>query len=500
MNEQQYLDICQACDSVLLEASSNNERVATHWLHVIREHPAFLNAYEDLVLTRPVYKSVFLRCLRILRNAVSLCLILWKGLRTSNYYWCSSGHLPKCADIVIVSHIVNVSHAGKNNDFYFGELPDRLARSGKSVIVVIINHTDSDGAILAASWRKSAVPRVVLGHNVGFGEELILRRKLKKESWKLFQLARRERRGLIRAVYKRAALEVLSGASIGNLRRSFQIGALLNNCKAKSIMVTYEGHVWERLTFSVARETSPGIRCHGYAHGAIFRLQHAIRRNRSKKYNPDHIFTSGSVAKDQLRAVDALRDIGISVLGSARKLQIKPEVLSGIIDSAERPACLVIPDGLITECRVMFAFSLECARSMPEIDFIWRVHPAIDFKTVFSGVKMFRTLPPNIYLSSNDVDSDIYKSKWALYRGSTLIIQAVANGLRPIYLSLQNELTLDPLYELKNGKAIVTDVQDFQQVVVADLEKVQDEIFVELANLKNYAESFYMPLDYKQLI
>ena len=94
----------------------------------------------------------------------------------------------------------------------------------------------------------------------------------------------------------------------------------------------------------------------------------------------------------------------------------------------------------------------------------------------------------------------IYKPKWALYRGATLIIQAAANGLRPIYLSLQNELTLDPLYELKNGKAIVTDVQDFQQVVVADLEKVQDEIFVELANLKNYAESFYMPLDYKQLI
>ena len=39
MNEQQYRQLCKACDRVLMEQVSTIERIAISWLHVIREHP-----------------------------------------------------------------------------------------------------------------------------------------------------------------------------------------------------------------------------------------------------------------------------------------------------------------------------------------------------------------------------------------------------------------------------------------------------------------------------
>ena len=45
ITEPQYLELCKACDQILLAQDSTAERVAISWLHVIREHPAFLPKY-----------------------------------------------------------------------------------------------------------------------------------------------------------------------------------------------------------------------------------------------------------------------------------------------------------------------------------------------------------------------------------------------------------------------------------------------------------------------
>jgi hypothetical protein len=50
-------------------------------------------------------------------------------------------------------------------------------------------------------------------------------------------------------VYREAAIQALSNSTANNLRLKMQISDLLRLVKPRFIMVTYEGHAWERLIF-----------------------------------------------------------------------------------------------------------------------------------------------------------------------------------------------------------------------------------------------------------
>ena len=80
--------------------------------------------------------------------------------------------------------------------------------------------------------------------------------------------------------------------------------------------------------------------------------------------------------------------------------------------------------------------------------FIWRLHPIITFEFLF---KKFipKSNSKNIILSNNSLEEDIYNSKCALYRGTTAIFTAVANGVYPIYYNRIDTISTDPLYEVE---------------------------------------------------
>ena len=45
LQEKQYIDLCDACDKVLISSSKIKECVAIDWLHIVRAHPEFLRKY-----------------------------------------------------------------------------------------------------------------------------------------------------------------------------------------------------------------------------------------------------------------------------------------------------------------------------------------------------------------------------------------------------------------------------------------------------------------------
>jgi hypothetical protein len=111
--------------------------------------------------------------------------------------------------------------------------------------------------------------------------------------------------------------------------------------------------------------------------------------------------------------------------------------------------CLVLPEGIVEECRILFTFSLSCARACPEVRFIWRLHPIMSFDKLVRRVPVLGNLPSNIEISAQTFEEDIARSSWALYRGSTAVVTAAANGVTPIYLEQPGELSIDPLFEIR---------------------------------------------------
>ena len=80
-------------------------------------------------------------------------------------------------------------------------------------------------------------------------------------------------------------------------------------------------------------------------------------------------------------------------------------------------------------------------------------------------------------------------STYVLYRGSTVAISAISEGLIPIYVDNGDEQDLDPLYKCSEGKYIVKDSHEF---FIAISEKINNEV---LCSLKRHGRSLFSPID-----
>lgn len=447
-------------------------------------------------------RSAGSHCLRVIRNHAAWLRQIVRALHSNGANWFEAKELPNDVDVLFVSHLLTEAHAGQADDFYFGDLPSKLIEQGLSVVIVLINHTVHSGASLVGKLDTSIVPRLILSGSLGILDELILHRRLKKESLQLSKLARMEPPGLKRKILARASEEARANTTRTTLRLGKQISALVAKLKPKAVIVTHEGHAWERVAFAAARSSHANVRCIGYQHAALFRLQHAIRRQLEPKYNPDQILTAGTVAKAQLVCEPSLTGISISVLGSSRAKRVDETRLIchqrnvSQSESAGMSACLVVPEGISSECHLLFEFALECANLCPELQFIWRLHPLMAYKRLVAQNPKLRDLPENVVLSTSSLSDDISRSQWVLYRGSTAVIQAVAAGLQPIYLMLHDEMTIDPLFEIGDSRIKVETAESFRQDIKKMVNLSPTRSGEEASSMKKYCHNFYLPFDY----
>ncbi len=501
LDEKSYRLLCETCDRVLLAHDSSIERIAIPWLHVIREHPMLLAGYAGLFEPAGGIMRSGRKWLGILREKVAGWRRFISAFGSAAFYWESHAEPPSRTDVLFISHLINASHAGRASDFYYGELPDELAGKGYAISIALINHTDLPGRPLAAKWKQSTVPRVVFAKSLGLSGEIALRHRLKKESSRLRMLAMNGDAGFPKKVLLQASQEALSGISQATLRLGEQIGALVARLKPKVMVVTYEGHAWERIAFSAARSAFPAVRCVAYQHATLFRLQHAIQRKLAEGFNPDALLTSGVVSKTKLERAPGMQGIPVSVLGSDRTFKRTPATAESankvVLEShSGNLACLVLPEGYMSECRHLFEFSLACERKLPEIRFIWRLHPSVTYKALAKqSPRLMQGLPENIELSSSSLEEDTRRSQWVLYRGTTAVVQAVAAGLRPIYLQRPGEMTIDPLYELKTWRAQVSSVTDFQHAVSPDTAPADGPSNSAFEEARRYCELLFTPMD-----
>lgn len=497
LKEDQFLALCHACDRVLLHQDAGIECQAIPWLHVIREHPVFIANYRDLFgAATPASLRASVWCKRHCVNRLLLARQCFSALSCGSQGWFSSVQPAVAVDVLFVSHLINAGHAGQLDDFYFFGGPRELCQRGITSAIALLNHTKHWGASLAAKWPPEEIPRAVLGRSVEMAEEFRLRARMLGESRRLKRLAAAEPAGLYKNVLLRASQEALSSSAWATLRMAEQFASLVRVYKPKVIVTSYEGHPWERMAFAAARSVDAQITCVAYQHAALFRLQHAARRNLAKPYNPDHILTSGVVAKEQLEQAPLSADVGLAVLGSGRRPAQLPDGMEPAQGDATALSCLVLPDGEVTECNILFEFSIQCALAMPQVKFVWRLHPLLSHEQLAAKNPALKNLPDNIILSRETMEQDLARCSTALYRGTTAIIQAIASGLRPIYLARDGEMTIDPLYDCDDWRAIVLSIEDFKCLVAGTESRWSPE---SAQRARRHCENFFTPFDIKPL-
>ena len=482
IDKKKYETICRYCDKVLLENKANKVTIAIRWLHVLRWHPEYLKSYNYLFNKSKIQEIIKFRVGLFLRYF----LVLIKNLLRSFFhksYWYRSHALPKKVDVLFVSHLLTKNEALQENDFYFGSLVDSLKSHGYNSAVVLIDHTTGFQRYKISGWGKQNAPRLILSKVLPLYEEIKLYFIQWKEHLRLnsYQV---NLSGFHKKIAKEASIHVLSPSTTSTLRLTKQIQKLLKELEVKIIVTTYEGQAWERLIFSIARANNSNVKCIGYLNAAVFEFQHSIRRSLSMTYDPDIILTPGDISKGHLEGLYNNNTL-IDVLGSSRFQKLG-------INQARKintKTCLVAPEGILSECNIMFEYSILCAIRYPEINFIWRLHPRLNFTDLLKINSKLKKLPSNIILSTNTLEEDISSSTHILYRGSTVVISSISLGLIPIYLKIKDELGIDPIYNCKRGRIVVQKVSDFAKAIEVDHNKA------DIKYLTAYGRSFFMPFD-----
>lgn len=478
MTEEEYKQLCLTCDSILLSNDARLETVAIPWLHVLREHPIFLSQYEDLFQKKSSWKSLINIFINTLKKSSQIIRLIVNISKLKKNFWIGKLKKEEKFDVIFVSHLLNVSQLNTEEDFYFDKIPHELLQRGYKILIVLINQTSISGKILNHSFQNLIIPRVVISEYLPLKEEFRIWLNTKKQEIRFRKKAKIEKVEFTKKVLVRAKKESTSYATKRNLRIAGAIDKVIRQTKAKAIITTYEGHAWERLIYATVRSIKKEIKCIGYQHAALFRLQHSAKRSIGSQYDPEIILTAGLIGFNQMRSSNSFSGINFDILGSKNCLKTSQKNL--------KPACLVLPEGIFKEVQTLFYFSYQCAKANPEIHFIWRLHPIINQNDLAKLSLDFKNIPSNIEISIQSLKKDIGRSKWALYRGSTAIISATANGVIPIYLKLKDELTIDPLYEMKDSHPSIKHVDNFSSLMKASV--VNPE-------LRDYCAQFFKPID-----
>jgi len=473
MIEKRYQELCKVFDRILKKVPTP-EIIANNYLHIFNLDPESLAKY-DASKIKNFWLSIKFRLVAVIRIFHSIC--------DRSYYFGREQNIR--SDVLFVSHITNNQQLLQDNDAYFGCLPEKLLKKGVNSSIALIMHNKINSKKVPNKFVDSKIPRFLLSSSLDFLSEIKLflsQGKSKKQFrsyLKNFQVDNKLAKDILR--------HHLSPGTIQANRIAIQVARIVNETESKFLITTFEGHPWERLVYYHARKINPNIKCFGYQHAAVFKYQHAIKRPLGREYDPDVVFTSGLIAKDILNK-SPMRDRKIVCIGS-------PKHLSNAIMTNKKKTCLVVPEGLISECLILFKLSLTYAKHYKDQQFIWRLHPLVSFDNLRKHNDIYNHLPNNIYLSNDHLDEDIKKCDSVLYRGSTAVVKAINAGLKPIYYQQNaHELSVDSIYQQKQGKEIVHNQKELNLALNKNIDMKTKKV------LQVFAQDFYTPLDTEILL
>ena len=491
ITETQYDQLCDACDALLQKDTLSTERKANTWLHIIREHPIFLQSYTAIFAKGTPSFLLFL-FLKLLKYSLIGGLKIFHCLYRNIIKREQLSKLISSYDYIFISHLLNKDFQEREFDFYFHALPQKLQHQEGKALMVYINYIGEVNHSLAKKWKNHEVDKIVLPRYLSVREELKIRVLLFKDAFRL--LFEKSNTKISRRIKLQAAVEAFSPASHFNLRMGFQIEQIVQEVQAKQLYTTFEGHPWERIAFAFARKSNVSIKCIGYQHALIFRKQHAIKRRLGQRFDPDFILCSGEDGQAKLEKADLIPASKLLRFGTNRTTLASEKVSSRI--NLKRNTVLMLAEGDLIEVLPFLDFFYKLAQQNKSLQFIVRFHPMTSVKKVLKLRKHLNHLPLNMIFSNKTFEEDLARSDFAIYRGSTTIIKAVQYGLVPIYIKRPNEMSIDILDHFASLRYAISSPEEFEEIILNS----PDIFDQKLDRLIQKVNQFFSPLNYDEAL
>ena len=422
MKVKNYKKLCKFCDKVLLSKKSTIYTHAVTDLHILKEHPVILDKYFNISnYSNKDTSSLNFKILKYLKDL----FFENKNFKLSNFQ--KNG-----CDVIIISNLINEKHLSDSKDFYFGNLEKKLNNEGLKTFTVLRNFTEIKYLKLKLKLSKN---KIILFKTTHIVNEIFFLIKAVTEFFKI----KKKINKLKILNLKSSFLNLLSFRSVlSNLRLSSQVKELIKITKPSLLIITFEGHAWERVLIKTIRSLNPSIKIAAYQLTSMTRFQHSIFRKLRKDYNPDLILTTGEVTKKKF-----IREYNseTKIIGSNKSTRSNDEFRLNKINSDKKINFLFLPEGFYSETLFLYNFAVKCAIMYPNFNFTFKYHPMINKSLKKKNLN-------NFCISRKNLKYELKKNHFTIFRGSAAVYEAILNGSVPIYLSISNEMSINPLSDI----------------------------------------------------
>lgn len=434
MYKNRFKTLCVYCDKILKKYNSNIFTISNPNLHILKAHPELLNRY------------FFLNKLKKKKNlSVKMFRYFFSFFKEKSFFYDkNNSDRPK---VLILSSLININHLNAKKDFYYGDIEKKLKKKGVLSKIVLRNFTNYSSNNLNHLLKQN---KILLSSRVTFFKELYLILLTIVEYLK-FNFFNKDK--VSKYIFKNPLNIFNFTGIISSMRLCYQMEKIISIYSSNYLLITFEGHGWERVLIKYIKYKFPKIKIFAYQFSSITKSHHSIFRPLKKNYDPDVIFTSGSITKKKF-----LKNYKcpIYILGSNKFSANK------LISKVKNKTVIVLPEGFLSETKILYNFTYLLAKKFQEYKFIFRLHPLIKDYNFFEYKKVKLK---NLVLSNNNFNSDITLSSHVLYRGSAAAIEAVSRGLKPLYLNHYPEFNINPLYYAIKNKFNVSTINNFKKTI-----------------------------------
>jgi len=437
LKEILFKKFCRISDELLLDKNATKATIAIRSLHIIKNHPDYLyttNNKSFFWILKYLVANFFFAILYNLRFKLDKKKIKFQNKST-----------------ILISHLVNKDFIYKKNDFYYGNLQQLFKKKKISSFKIFCNHTKINSSLINNSLAKKNI--IIFEKYLDLRNEYKLFKEQLLEFFRLIKIYKNTNNLFKKKVVKQAIISLFDKETLFALKTSHQLDFYLQKINPKTLICTYEGYSWERAVF--LSQKNQQTKTIGYQHSYLSKGNNSIFEVNNKDLIPNIVLTTGEITRDLFRNKNFFDKV--EIFGNSKTFKIskknKDQVKSHI---------LVAPDGIESECIKMMKFILDFSLKNRNHNFVFRLHPVIDFEKLKKKEKIFRQNFRNIIFSREKLEFDLERSSHCLYRGSTIAFNCVLSNVVPIFVNLDDKLSINVFDGVKSIK-MINNINDLEK-------------------------------------
>ncbi len=437
MDVTRYSRLVRFFNSILLNKKSYST-FAVHNLNILRYHPNYLNYAEKTEIKKSRYFKKFLK----------------KKINK--------------ADILFISNIFDTEKKPKKQIFN-----DISQYSNKNKIHFIYRN------FTGKKFQYNFSNKTILNINASLKLDIIYFFKLLLEVIKIFI----KNFSFYNYFFLKSLFTIKNFKS--SISTMYEVNELINILKKvnpRKIFMSFEGYSWERMLIYRIKKFNPEIKTYGYFFSIITRYQNSPFIKYGECFDFDYILTSGIPQKKKF-INHKFKKEKIIIIG---KEFYKESIFRK--NMLNNKKCLILPESFKEEIFFMLDFVKKCSDKKLDIEFYIKLHPSMNNKKIKE--KIFNYYGSNIKIISREN----VNFRYALFRGTSAIVDYIKKGSQPLYLKKKNEPDLNPLYEISNEIKYITQPEDFKKLLKSK------KIFSKSSKLNKYCKNYFNKLNKNKLL